>query len=327
LNTIKPGWAIKIICGVFALAPTVFPGAGTIVMPAYLTALDGQVLDAQTGQPLGSVPIVVLQESEILCGLPTGDDGRFTILGIAPGDYKVEISSGGYLPRFHQIRIERKKVCRISVCLKRELSYPDSSSSPNYDSISTTCGIKGSVIDTVGRPVPQVDVYILAEGNQVQYAQTDTSGEYQLSIQPGEYVLILQHTGYQQLKLENLVVSDSQELVLDTELSPLFSINEVEHLPYIQARISGAVKDIQTGNPIEDAGVLLTNILVYTLEGKQKDIGILTDTDGSFLIDGIPAGSYNARFSMKDYETAVIQGIEAVTDRLINYSIELQPSP
>ncbi len=62
--------------------------------------LSGRVLDLIDGSPVGFVSVVVEEadSGERLTGTLTGEDGRFLVQGLAPGQYRISTSFPGYLP-------------------------------------------------------------------------------------------------------------------------------------------------------------------------------------------------------------------------------------
>ncbi|MFQ6674823.1 MAG: carboxypeptidase-like regulatory domain-containing protein [Fidelibacterota bacterium] len=83
------------------------------VLPAVLLAqnvgsIEGTVLDAKTGEPLPGANVVV---KGTYYGAATGTDGRFTITGVSPGNYDLEVSMMGY-----------KIILRTGVVVEKELT-------------------------------------------------------------------------------------------------------------------------------------------------------------------------------------------------------------
>ena len=56
----------------------------------------GQVVDSDFGQPIGKASVTVLDTP---FGAMTDDQGNFTISGVPPGIYSLQVRSSGYIPR------------------------------------------------------------------------------------------------------------------------------------------------------------------------------------------------------------------------------------
>ncbi|NBU72772.1 MAG: hypothetical protein EBS53_15240, partial [Bacteroidetes bacterium] len=56
----------------------------------------GQVVDSDFGQPIGKASVVVMDTP---FGAMTDDQGNFTISGVPPGIYSLQVRSSGYIPR------------------------------------------------------------------------------------------------------------------------------------------------------------------------------------------------------------------------------------
>jgi TonB-linked SusC/RagA family outer membrane protein len=78
---------VFIILSTFALAAPAAAQTGQIA---------GIVSDSVTGQPVGNADVLVVGTAH---RARTGDDGRYTIAGVAPGSYVVEVRRVGYQPR------------------------------------------------------------------------------------------------------------------------------------------------------------------------------------------------------------------------------------
>ncbi len=79
--------ALVLLCA--AACPVLAQGAGS-------AALDGTVVDAQTGLPLAGAQVVIVDRP--LVRVATAADGAFHILGLLPGVYRLRVDRGGYQP-------------------------------------------------------------------------------------------------------------------------------------------------------------------------------------------------------------------------------------
>ena len=77
--------------------------------------------------------------------------------------------------------------------------------------------------------------------------------------------------------------------------------------------ISGQVKDAATGEGLPGVNIILQGTV----------LGTTTDLDGNFLLQKIPVGQYDIRFSMMGYEANISKEIQVQAGRTANLSIEL----
>ncbi len=80
--------------------------------------------------------------------------------------------------------------------------------------------------------------------------------------------------------------------------------------------IKGRVLDKETGAPLENVNVFLTN----------TTIGTSTDKSGQFIINNIPFGSYDVIFSYIGYEIEK-KNFYSYKQETFNYNISLRPKP
>ena len=81
--------------------------------------------------------------------------------------------------------------------------------------------------------------------------------------------------------------------------------------------ICGTVRDEDTHEPVARAG-----IFVRTQDGAYTGYHGATGEDGTFCIDGIPAGIYDLEVAVDDYETRYLRGVE-VTDDVTDVDIDI----
>jgi outer membrane receptor for ferrienterochelin and colicin len=105
---------IKII--VFLLAFLLFSLSKLLVYAGTTGKIAGQVTDAETGEPLIGVNIVV-EGSQL--GAATDTDGTYVILNIAPGAYTLEVSMMGYQQvQFKNVQVNIDLTTRLDASLK-----------------------------------------------------------------------------------------------------------------------------------------------------------------------------------------------------------------
>ena len=172
------------------------PAAGTI---------QGSVTGRADGKPIAGVMVRVRRETEV-SGPPnpneaqyvgsTGDDGRYNIVGVSPGDYRVYADMPPWVRRFYGARTDANSQGDIvHVDAGRTLSKVDIE-------LLAQAKVSGRVTGEDGKPIPDLSVLALLikyEGSsKVLFAKqkTETDGDGQYSIRglpPGNYLIRVEH--------------------------------------------------------------------------------------------------------------------------------------
>jgi len=80
-------------------------------------------------------------------------------------------------------------------------------------------------------------------------------------------------------------------------------------------KLSGTIKDAQTGEPLIGANVLL--------EGTR--LGAMTNVKGEFVILNIPSEKYSVKFSYIGYETLLMRDVSITVDQTTSLNVALNP--
>lgn len=80
-------------------------------------------------------------------------------------------------------------------------------------------------------------------------------------------------------------------------------------------KLSGIIKDADTGEPLVGANVII--------EGTS--FGAATNIRGEYVILNIPPGRYNVKISFIGYETILMQNVVIIVDQTTNLSVDLKP--
>jgi outer membrane receptor for ferrienterochelin and colicin len=80
-------------------------------------------------------------------------------------------------------------------------------------------------------------------------------------------------------------------------------------------KLSGSVKDAQTGEPLIGANIIIVG----------TDFGAATNADGNFVILNIPPGNYSVKISYIGYETKLVTNIQMVVDQTTSIPVTLNP--
>src|SRR5690606_8641574 len=79
----------------FTLMIAVFPLCSVFAQVGQ-GALQGKILDSETGEPLPFANVVVLQNGNQVAGTTTDFDGQYSIKPISPGTYDLQATYVGY---------------------------------------------------------------------------------------------------------------------------------------------------------------------------------------------------------------------------------------
>jgi len=80
-------------------------------------------------------------------------------------------------------------------------------------------------------------------------------------------------------------------------------------------KLSGTIKDAQTGEPLVGANVII----------EGTNFGAATNIKGEYVILNIPPGRYNVKFSFIGYETTLMQDVSITVDQTTIHQIRLNP--
>lgn len=163
-----------------------------------------------------------------------------------------------------------------------------------------TATLAGIVRDTLGQPIPSVEVTI-PELNRS--ARTEPSGRFELAgIRPGRYEVWIRRLGYLSVTYP-WHAADGVRVDIAAELSPLPErLDAVRVFEQERRRlrgrttISGFVVDTN-GRPVSDAEVQLLG------DGRS----ILTAPNGTFTLRNVPAGPVTVRVRRIGFEPVVVR--------------------
>ena len=258
-----------------ALAIRALVATASAPPPATTGQVSGSVVDQSSGAPLAGVQVQLTGAQS--ASATTDSSGSFTLTGLAPGSYSVQISLAGYTPlTLSGVPVTAGVVASLGTV---RLSVA-----------TTTASLQGTVRDgTTGQPIAGATVAVSGGPS----ATTDATGAYQLAgLIPGSVTLTVTATGYQSVSVgatlsAGFVVSFSPGLYAPGQ-GPT------------DATLKGKVVDRATGQPISGATVAV------------GALAATTNTTGDFSIASIPAGSVSINVSAAGYVSATFTATLAV---------------
>ena len=276
--------------------PTVTPTAEPTATPApagssettglvRASTISGRVTDAVTGQPIADVYI----EAQQLDGDPwysaeTDSDGRYTLTGVAPGNYKIYADIRGrgfYVMRYDGQPNEDSADI---------LSLPAGAAVGEIDfalKIGGTISGRVTVAET-GLPISGVLIEAFNVNGGYSSAETDSDGQYViLALAPGSHQLsaFVSPLGYvDEHYADDLTILGEEEVTgIDLTLTR-------------GATISGRVTDASTGLGIPNMEVLAR------LVDTEEELGVtMTDSNGDYTLTGLRSGEILITVSGQGY--------------------------
>jgi hypothetical protein len=281
-----------------------------------LCQVEGVVVDATTGQPLGKISLSLNNQNPISTAAGTytppqiytavsDDAGHFLFLSVPPGSYTLDAQGGDYPDQYYH-RGSARSYTILEVGTNDNLLNVQFRIKPGVV-------ITGRVLDEDGDPVEGAGVRALFKWHRghTRYAaagaaNTDDLGQYRIyGVRPGHIVLLAipggpgnsargsAHGGIYSPEFYPGTQDPSQATELEARAGDTLTDVNFTLNPVVPGRISGKLIDGASGEPE-------TGAFVYLQWGgsgfDRMGIGAFGSTtvapDGSFQITGVPPGSY-----------------------------------
>lgn len=269
------------------------------------SAIVGRVFDSTTNAPVRRAQVEASDGDNGNVWAMTDDEGRFQLLNLSAGEWRVSVSKGGYFTWELGQRRPFEAPPRTSLAARQRLTAE----------IPLTRGgvILGRVFDEAGEPLAglQVRVYRarMSRGYRRLEAvgaadQTDDTGSYRIyGLAPGDYYVAASlrvappdsvvQTTYSPTYYPgtgDVVEAQRIRLGLGAEATAVFPL-----LPVRQVRVSGTV--ITSSGAPADAFLNLTSESAEL--GVPLGIGGVTRPDGTFTLPDVPPGRYVLNASLR----------------------------
>ncbi|MFA6977685.1 MAG: carboxypeptidase regulatory-like domain-containing protein [Ignavibacteriaceae bacterium] len=242
--------------------------------------------------PLQDAQIVISEVNDPTKKINTvsNNNGFYSAVVEAGKAYKISVKLVGYGSKDQQTEILNASVT----------STNNFTLSPNPSSVS------GNVLSNLQTPLADAEIiiYNATTGAAIDTIISDNNGNYYIGLPPGNDKLVATLKGYLSDSI-NVVLSLGQNL---TNIN--FSLNENFAL------INGIVKD-NANKTIADATVNLT--------GTNNGATVLSNQDGSFILPRLIGGSYNLKFSKKDYGDSLLTAFSISDGQTKSLNITLSP--
>lgn len=259
-----------------------------IALPINPGAIDGQITDADTTDPIPGAIVGVTQGQVVVATVITDDMGNYILTGLAPGEYELRVQANDYQVAIVGASVTGGSTTTVDVALD---PLPGS--------------IQGVVTDDeTGDPISGATVNVYFGSFLVASRLTDSVGSYLVgSLPPGNYTLTAIAKDYQ---------SSSQGVFVFTGISTIANFS-LEPLP---GSLSGTVEDANTTDPIPGA-------LVIALKDQVLLGASLTDANGKYAISDLAEGNYSVLVFADGYQRGLEGAIvESEENTVVNFSLE-----
>lgn len=220
----------------------------------------GTVYRSDTGQviPSALVKVTIPETGIIIKSTRTNANGNYELSGLPNRDLNFVFSSSGFITQLSNLTITPGKVLIFDATLQ-----------PNPATLI------GKVIDSeTGLPISLALIQTFNNDDLLNATLSDADGNYILHLPGGIYRVLFKKNGYvyQEFSIEAV---RGETKIINVSLSK-------EALP-----VSGQVVNAESGDPI--LGAL---IQIFSVSTGLYIAGSLTDADGDFVINVLPAGTF-----------------------------------
>ncbi|MGE3174414.1 MAG: carboxypeptidase regulatory-like domain-containing protein [Planctomycetota bacterium] len=250
-----------------------------------------------------------------------GDDGRYELVGIAPGSYVVQVT------RFQGRPVQTSL----------QVDVPFEQLDFRYDIDLPSSEVQGRVVDSRGNPVPRAQVSLgAADGGRggdgllgmivqggLSQGRTDDDGVFRLrSVSAGTYDLRVGQRGDRGRRAPREgEVRHGSAVLEDVVVDGVTSVQGLVVTVPIAGRITGSVVD-GSGAPVRAAEIFYAADAASSAPGRNPIAGlfgmqerpIVTDEDGHFAIEGLNPGTYDLRVDTEALEAGSLQDVEVHED-------------
>ncbi|PFG06479.1 carboxypeptidase regulatory-like domain-containing protein [Bacillus sp. es.034] len=255
-------------------------------------AISGTVRDASTNNSIPFANLELLDSNGVLVASTTTDGtGQYSFNNLAPGTYGVRSFAVNYGSTTVSSTVTAGNTTVTNLFLE-----------PNPGSIQGTVTDADTLTAIPGASVQAIN----SQSVIIASTTTDGSGQYSFtSLIPGSYSLLFTANGYAIQTLGAVVISNTATIVNVT-----------------LSRLAGALVGIvQDPNAAAIPGAMVT---VY--QNNIKISSVVTDTNGQYMVSGLPPGSYTVVVSAPNYTTETVAAmIENGQTTTLNVTLNENP--
>ena len=287
------------------------------------SALRGRVVDARSGQPVAGASVraqyITGVENPTKCPIgdceevgdrvvgripiyriTAGNDGRFTIPNVKPGDYLVAATAPGYVQRYFGQTTDDMPEVSVNVA-------PGQSAQPIAIRLEPAGSVSGRILSDAGEGLEGVEVELLRRtylpgGTRpvaIAFAQTEEGGVYRFRNVPrGEYYVRAYSSA--SLRPSRTDVPRSYVATFFPEATDIAFAQTVvlasgQELGGVDFGLSTSRRRNVSGQLVDPDGASLASAKVHLMPhstGPQEMIEASPDAAGKFRFTNVPAGEY-----------------------------------
>jgi len=262
-----------------------------------LAGLEGTVVDARTGAPIGGASIQLFRPMYLR--LTTGEDGIFRFLDLPDGPCAGNVRREGYQSKpIAGPKVEKGRGARIEIALEPAITVPV------------------RLLDRNGRPLLG-RFYLHAKGGDgtTRSAELNTDADGRAvtkELGPGKCTVYASGQGLE---------SEERSVVLGETKGPLEFRLAPKKDPRAQAgepAIIGTVTDASSREPVDRVRV--------SIDRGYWPGSIYTDARGGFTLRGLAPGKYTLQFIKAGHGFHVVRDVGVVKGRPTRLAVQLQPA-
>ena len=248
--------------------------------------IEGQVIADGTGQALCGAVVRLLSQDDVLCAeIPTDAHGRFYAPGLVAGSYKALATADGFAVGWMGAVVVNRQTTEILIRLT-----------------DTAGRLTGMVNTPDGQAIGAAVTIFTALGLAVASQITDMEGRFELAaLRPGRYHLRAIWPGYVSRAVDFAILQ--------------------RQTTQIQLELGIAASSLAGG--IASDGRPVGGVVLRVIDTMGRSLGTaLSDPDGCYLLQDLPAGEMRAIFSAPDLTTAAVP-VSLQENRRLDLHVEM----
>lgn len=214
--------------------------------------------------------------------------GAFSLAGLEPGTWQLEVRAVGHAPTRRLVQLPRTGALTLE--------------------LSAASFLEGVVLDASGRRVPRSEVTALCSTlSAVRASETETGpeGTFSLEVEPGRCTVSARSAG-------------ASAALQPVNVGAGITVHALELRLEAGASVTGVVRGRDAGM-VSDAYVELT-----PAGGETRVAHANTDGQGHYALSGLPAGAYDLAVFAEGYSPSVRRGVVLAQAAEFDLDIELK---
>ncbi|TMU87402.1 hypothetical protein FGG79_04555 [Bacillus sp. BHET2] len=252
--------------------------------------ISGNVTDDVSSQPIPDAIVQVVNSSgQVVTSGMTDSLGNYTIENLVPGSYSIVFSANGYSNSVIGAVVTQNQTTTLNA------------------SLSPIAGlVMGTVTDNAMNPIEGALVTIIQNNIPIATDITDQNGNYEIpNLAPGSYTVVVSAENFTTETVGVIIIS-GESTVADAVLVP----------------DPGTL----TGNVTNDSGDPIAGATVNVQTSSSIILTTVTDSNGSYTVEGLAPGNYTISASSPNYQTQ-LTGAVIESNTITTTNFVLPPNP